>query len=249
VENTEQRSSVTGLSETRKTPSHITVCHYESGKLTVETKRWGEFKYIALSHIWGQVKWRPIPIFADEVIISGEKPRFLTNQLPSIIGNDWFWMDILCIDQRNAEARVAVTQYIPEIFRCAKKTLVVRESTGIRYCCNQIMEIILQSVSAENDKSTDISQALPLHYLHKPSHLAPGEDGILTRLWPLQEILLSDDLHFVRCEGKVDEEDKLTSESDEHFMVGVLQAVAEIEHLSKTWKYFGLKVRGDEIQR
>ena len=41
-------------------------------------------------------------------------------------------MDILCIDQRNETERVAVTQYIPAIFRSALRTLAVRDSTGVR---------------------------------------------------------------------------------------------------------------------
>jgi len=44
-------------------------------------------------------------------------------------------MDVLCVDQRDKEARVAVTQYIPRIFRHAQRTVFVKDEAAIQSCC------------------------------------------------------------------------------------------------------------------
>src|SRR5579859_1956632 len=116
-----------------ETPRTITLCQYKNRKLVRTEEKWGERQYIAVSHVWGNAQWRRIPIADGEFMLSREKAKFLEHQLPSIMGRSWFWMDILCINQRNSDARVSVTQHIPTIFRSAMKTLVVRESTGIRH--------------------------------------------------------------------------------------------------------------------
>jgi hypothetical protein len=36
-----------------------------------------------------------------EVLVSDEKEKFMDEQLPILVGREWFWMDILCIDQRD----------------------------------------------------------------------------------------------------------------------------------------------------
>ncbi|KAJ6506508.1 hypothetical protein C8R45DRAFT_1175528 [Mycena sanguinolenta] len=64
-----------------------------------------------------------------------ENTHFVIHDLPNVIGNTWFWMDILCVDQRDGDTRVVVMQHIPPIFRAAIKTVVIRESTGFRDCC------------------------------------------------------------------------------------------------------------------
>ena len=63
----------------------------------------------------------------DQVLMSGEKAKFIANQLPQLIRDNYFWMDILYIDQCNKAAKVAVMQYIPTIFLSTYKTLVIRE--------------------------------------------------------------------------------------------------------------------------
>src|SRR5438477_1750055 len=96
-----------------KTPTTITLCRYDQGKLVNREEKWGKREYIAVSHVWGNAKWRRIPIADCELMVSSEKAQFLEHQLPSIMGSSWFWMDILCINQRDPGARVSVTKYIP----------------------------------------------------------------------------------------------------------------------------------------
>src|SRR5437762_12644173 len=81
----------------------ITLCRYEYNTLRKEVKMLCETEYVAISHVWGDVKWRVIEGIAGKVLVSEEKARFLECQLPSIIGDRWFWMDVLCIDQDNEE--------------------------------------------------------------------------------------------------------------------------------------------------
>jgi hypothetical protein len=110
-------------------------------------------------------------------------------------------MDILCIDQRNADARIAVTQHIPTIFRTAQKTLVVKASTDNCYCCHDAtkdMEKFIMDGATPDDKF-ETSNRLAEHHEEQPTHLARLMNGVLGRLWPLQEILLSDHIQVVQC--------------------------------------------------
>ena len=119
-----------------KTPLKIMLCRYKGGRLLKRTKVLGETKYTAVSHVWGTANWQTIKSLDEEVLASKEKVKFMENQLPSIMENRLFWMDILCIDQKD-DAKIAVTQHIPTIFRSARKTLAVRESWGFTYCCSE----------------------------------------------------------------------------------------------------------------
>jgi hypothetical protein len=49
------------------------------------------------------------------------------------------------------------------------------------------------------------------HYLANPRHLARGDEGILTRLCPLQEILFSANIQFDSCEDQPASEDVLST--------------------------------------
>src|SRR5271155_4000122 len=100
-----------------ETPGTLTLCQYKNGRLVSTEEKWGERQYIAVSHVWGNAQWRRIPIADGEFMLSCEKATFLEHQLTSIMGRSWFWMDILCINQRDSDGRVSVTQHIPTIFR------------------------------------------------------------------------------------------------------------------------------------
>lgn len=49
-------------------------------------------------------------------------------------------MDILYINQKDDDARVAVTQHIPTIFKLARKTITIRESTSCRAYYTEAVE-------------------------------------------------------------------------------------------------------------
>lgn len=156
----------------------------------------GEQDYVAISHVWGAAEWLRIPGPGPggqlDILASKEKAHFISEVLPKEIGDgNIFWMDILCVDQKNKAARIAVTQNIPDIYRFASSTLVVRESQGFQKCC----------ATALKDDVTDLKKGTEAIAAH---HFAVHRDiwfngGILTRLWPLQEALLSDHIRFVQC--------------------------------------------------
>ena len=163
--------------------------------------KWGKREYIAVSHVWGEAKREFIPIADGELMVSREKSRFLEFQLQSIIGNSWFWMDILSINQFDPDEKVRVTQYIPSIFRFATKTLVVRESSGIGNGSGKAVQDVAKLLFNSLDAKSKLSPFSSTLFEDHPSLMPNGEDGILTRLWPLQEIMLSDNLQFIRCNG------------------------------------------------
>jgi hypothetical protein len=174
----------------------VTLCRYIQGLLVKEDHLLSDTQYVAVSHVWGNsdyLAWQSIRGIEGEVYSSEEKKQFLEVQLPSIIGGEWFWMDILCLDQSAAgkPALVAVTQHIPTIFFRAVRTLVIRDSFGLRECYATALGDISPTV--------DWTSKLIVHevFAHKGWNL---REGILDRLWPLQEICLSDSLQFVRCE-------------------------------------------------
>src|SRR5436190_16443430 len=217
-----------------ESPTIITLCQYKNGKLVSTEEKWGEREYIAVSHVWGNAQWRRISIADGELMVSSEKAKFLEHQLPSIVGRSWFWMDILCINQRDSNARVSVTQHIPTIFRSATKTLVVRESAGIRHCCAMVVPDISKLLFSTLGTNYN-PRSIPDHYRDQTSHQPKGEDGILTRLWPFQEIILSDNLQFVRCDG--------TGESDSEPSTAAataitLRVVKNMFNLAFNWTHY-----------
>src|SRR5271154_1862636 len=70
----------------------ITLCRYDSGKLLRSEWGLGEQKYIAVSHVWGAWDHMNIPGIDGKVKVSKEKVRFITDRLPDIIKDEWFWM-------------------------------------------------------------------------------------------------------------------------------------------------------------
>ena len=120
------------------------------------------------------------------------------SQLSSIVGKDYFWMDIFCVDQRNKADRVAITQYIPTIFRHAQRTIVIRDGGGFRDCCVQRLGSQDTWFDIANRKIV-FRERIKAH--HESVH--KGEEfyeSVLSRLWVFQEIIVSNNIQFVRCE-------------------------------------------------
>jgi hypothetical protein len=188
--------------ELRHEPSlEMLMCRYTDGILRKELVVLADTKYVAISHVWGDARWQHIDGIEGETMISGEKAKFLTERMPELVGEGFFWMDILCINQRDKAARVAVTQYIPAIFRRAQKTIAIRQGEGIRYCCYQAANFPTDAAElVDKMMSSPYLDRLTRHY--ETHHV--GEDctldGMISRLWPLQELLFSDTVHFVQCQ-------------------------------------------------
>jgi hypothetical protein len=189
------------LYEVSQLSLQITFCRYESGKLVKAILNPRVIQYVAISHIWGTAKWRQIMGVEAEVVASNEKAKFIAERLPSIVEGHYFWMDILCIDQRDSDARIAVTQHIPTIFRYAQKTVMVRDSSGFRNCCVEATGS-LSNFFTQGERSGSMN--LSDHLLNAHMNEVFNE-GALTRLWPLQEVILSDKIQFVRCEKVADD--------------------------------------------
>ena len=176
-------------------PLRTILCRFDSGKLIKECLSIHDVKYITISHVWGNARWQEV--LGEEILVSDEKAAFIRERLISIVGNELFWMDILCINQRDKDARVAVTQHIPAIFRCAQKTIVVKNSGGIRDCCLQA----IGSVDTKNDIERAVRAATDHILSHETDNGGRIKEGVFERLWVLQEVILSRCLQFVRCDS------------------------------------------------
>ncbi|CAG7556530.1 unnamed protein product [Fusarium equiseti] len=173
----------------------LKLCRFDSGSLVTETKflRDVDRSYYAISHIWGDALWRNVPGIDHEVLVSEEKARFIIEELPSAVGDKYFWMDVLCIDQADDDARIAVVQHIPSIFRQAAKTIVVKDGKGVRRCCLDAMGDL------NNWPDTEAGPRVRLLSHMREFHINGLEEGVLLRLWPWQETVLSDHLQFLSC--------------------------------------------------
>lgn len=167
----------------------VTLCRFENGQLIKRQKMLEQTDYIAVSHVWGDIKWRRVREIQGEVLASQEKVIFLETQLQSIVGSGWFWMDILCINQRSTDERIGIIAHIQTIFSLAKRTLAVRESWGFHPCCNEAVDKIRKYF--DRSASNGAARWLIEHWQCSPGHLGRSNEGFLTRLWPLQELLCS----------------------------------------------------------
>ena len=67
-----------------------------------------------------------------------------TKFLPTLVGISPFYMDVLAIDQEDETARISVVQHIPDVYRKAQKTIVIREDGGFGDCCAGLLDVLDQ---------------------------------------------------------------------------------------------------------
>jgi hypothetical protein len=223
----------------RSQPSlKVTMCHYNSiGHLEESIVSIEETDYLAISHVWGKAEPQRIPVFNKSILASKEKAEFITKALRGIVGVNYFWMDILCVDQDDREARIAVTQHIPAIFRRAQRTVVIRNGTALGPCC---LDGIGGVIGLDNkDIRTGWRAQLSEH--HANSH--EGDDfkeGVLSRLWVLQEVMLSDTLQFVQCQPCRDTSENVRPFPDENSRTrAVTRLSIELDDLANSWVILG----------
>jgi hypothetical protein len=209
----------------------VTLCRYREGLLVKELLPLQGTEYITISHVWGQAKWQTIQGVEGEVLASSEKAKFIAKQLPSIVGLQRFWMDILCIDQRDKTARIAVTQHIPTIFRCAQRTILVRNSSGVRDCCGQMLGDLEEWLGNEGDGY----DALQKHYFND-QHEGKQDELVLSRLWLFQEILLSDCIQVVRCNEAPEIES--STETNSHRDSFVEHVLVNLQSVAGAWVFY-----------
>jgi hypothetical protein len=171
----------------------VALCRFESGVLVLEERPLETTKYTAVSHIWGDEEltaWRKVKGIAAKVMASEQKVVFLEEELPALVRNEYFWMDILCIDQNDMARKTAIVKLIPTIFRRATKTLVVKDGNGIKRCCTVCLP----------PGGAIWVQKLIDHIVSNHDNEFLSE-GVCERLWLLEEIILSDNLQFVTCKA------------------------------------------------
>lgn len=148
-----------------------------------------------------KTEWRHLPGLPHAILVSEEKEKFITEKLASLVGGDWFWMDVLCVDQADRAARVAVTQHIPTIFWYSQKTIVVRSSGGFQPCCGVAVRHLTEFEAIFEELRKHVVQN---HWSGEHGtireHNIDLNETLLERLWVWQEILLSDRLQFALCD-------------------------------------------------
>lgn len=202
------------------------LCYFEAGKLFSANIFPMSFQYLAISHVWGQVKWRHIPGIETQVLASDSKAKFIAEMLPGLVGGDYFWMDILCVDQKDKGARIRVTQYIPRIFRHAQRTIFVKDG-GIQRCCAEVMDF----------SSTDgnLGEVLTIHRdgFHQGQYI---DERMLTRLWILEETIQSNIIQFVNGRSVEDSSgDSDISVEEIAVHLSSTRLILKLRELAKAW--------------
>lgn len=175
----------------------VHLCRFDdAGSLQLQVGDLDHDSYYAISHVWQQAVWTQIRGVERPVVASSQKVRFITDVLPSLVGHELFWMDILAVDQTSKEERSAIIQHIPTIYRNARKTIVIREDGGFQACCVDAVSryISMYQTGQYPDRGTVwITEHVDEH------HSGAFEESWLDRIWPMQETNLSDSLQFVTC--------------------------------------------------
>jgi Heterokaryon incompatibility protein (HET) len=172
----------------------VTMCRYRNGKLEGKLRSTRDTQYIAISHSWGNAMWQDLPGLEGPVWVSKTRAKFILNRLPLIVGDQYFWMDILCVDQHDERADFDVPKRISIIFRDAQRTVIIRDGAGFQKCCVQAAGNIDSWFNeAENTVRTRLSDHCRI--AHKLDCLS---EGVLSRLWVFQEVMLSDNIQFVK---------------------------------------------------
>ena len=167
----------------------VQFARFVSGELVLFSAYTSELEYIAVSHVFGETEWHSIPGIKNEVLASPQKAVFIEKELPALVGDLPFWMDILTVNQRIQAEVISVVGAIPWIFRDAVQTLAIREDDGMYSCCAKALEGI-------KDWKIHCS-TLASHYSTHRDDLC--DESYLQRLWTFQECLLSHSIRFVVC--------------------------------------------------
>ncbi|KIW69172.1 hypothetical protein PV04_05065 [Phialophora macrospora] len=227
------------MSERGEGDRRVVMCRFVSGTLVQESIDFRTAEYIAFSHVWGapgEYAWRDVAGIPFPIIVSESKARFLEQSLTSLVGDAYFWMDVICVDQgediKSVEKRIKMTTVFPDIFNRAKKTIVIRDGLGFKSCCAQVIGQL-----PGWDAYKPAVQRLADHWRteHRSDVLY---EGILERLWPLQEAILSNNLQFVSCE----EREKKKEMSFQTIYPEMYRATAYIDRLwtlSRAWASYG----------
>jgi hypothetical protein len=143
--------------------------------------------YVALSYVWGNQVER------STIIIDG-KPMSITASLDCALRHVredrrilWVWADGICINQEDTEEKNEQVRQMDLVYSTANHTVVFLGASSLE--CNSAMEYIISQYAKpkedlELDLATPFYNAIEEHMLARPW---------FTRLWVLQELVLSKD--------------------------------------------------------
>jgi hypothetical protein len=175
----------------------LTLCRFgEDGKLSKHQIDICTTEYITISHVWCLPSWHNIPSIPWKFLATPQKARWISEELPKLVRNCYFWMDILAIDQESRDDRLGVVDHIPSLYKNSQKTIVVRERGGFEECCAVYIP------DYQNEIESSVFSAQRQCMIHwKGSHPNGIEEVWFGRIWPLQEIMLSNKLQFTICQS------------------------------------------------
>ncbi|KAK3323290.1 heterokaryon incompatibility protein-domain-containing protein [Cercophora scortea] len=177
----------------------VRVCDRPDGSLYIEYKpdATTDDDYIAISHVWGTpetVKEFTVDGVKWDVSLSPGKRDILTLlQRDDICGDNWFWMDLFCIDQTDSPTISIAEQLmaIPLVYKSSRCVKVLVESP----VCQLWQDKVMQAFETR-PIDPDALQEEELAHGRSCSHLLIT-DPWFERLWTRQEGLYANVLRFV----------------------------------------------------
>ncbi|KIV89469.1 hypothetical protein PV10_06866 [Exophiala mesophila] len=218
----------------------LTLCQFQDDGLVerhdvdIDTTR-----YLAISHIWAKAEWRDdIPNIPWKVLASPHKAAFLADEFKQLVGREFFWMDILCVDQAVPDERIRVVRHIPNIYRGAAKTIVIREPGGFAKCCADAM-------TADGNTWMNGARENFQRHMRTSHYFHPLAEPWFDRLWVLQEAVLSDTIQFTIC-GHVEHEDFDVEDDLWGYATRFKQLTDHLQATAYSWISYGVDQDGSD---
>lgn len=153
--------------------------------------------YIAISHVWGEpetIKKTHIDGVPGTVPLSpGKRDVLSILQRQDICGDNWFWIDLFCIDQ-NPDAAISISDQlmaIPHIYKSSQCVKILLESP----VCSS-WHAKASSISENPDMDMDLFNEEELRHCRKCPNMV-FHDPWFKRLWTRQEGLYAMKMHVV----------------------------------------------------
>jgi Heterokaryon incompatibility protein (HET) len=236
----------------------LTLCRFDDGGILARHEiNISKSEYITISHIWRHASWHRIPTIRWKFLASPQKARWISEELPKLVKNCYFWMDILAIDQENINERLAVVDHIPLLYKMSQRTIVVKEQGGFENCCLGYVP----DYQNEIESSVFLAQQGRIRHW-KESHPNGIKEIWFDRIWPLQEVMLSNKLQFTVCQlnglatvscpnipPRVAQQqlDYTSAQEPKALNLGSLYRLFDTLHsVAEAWMAYGLRVGGEE---
>ena len=80
--------------------SGFKVCRFAYERIEYESIVVTETEYFTISRVWETASRRKVKNWDKEILVSEEKAKFIEEQLPTLVGDHYFWMDVLWVSSR-----------------------------------------------------------------------------------------------------------------------------------------------------